>query len=156
MKTITTKYRSINKLAVTSVELLDEFYKVTPVKKHTLINDWFKKLITYDLGITESSYKKLANGTYEITAKVKAKRFETLVNGEIKEISINESIKIGVFTKHPSTVKATDSILYYNSNKLTKELTELKIIVKEKPSYIAIDPFGTRLDENLVDNLMEL
>ncbi|WP_422091296.1 M1 family aminopeptidase [Tenacibaculum ovolyticum] len=156
MKTITTKYRSINKLAVTSIELLDEFYKVTPVKKHTLINDWFKKLITYDLGITESSYKKLANGTYEITAKIKAKRFETLVNGEIKEIPINESIKIGVFTKHPSTVKATDSILYYNSNKLTKELTELKIIVKEKPSYIAIDPFGTRLDENLVDNLMEL
>ena len=113
-----------------------------------------KKLITYDLGIEESSYKALANGTYEITVNLKSKRFETLDNGETKEISIDEPIKIGVFTKHPSEVENDDnSILYYKSNQIDKEFTELKIIVKEKPIYVSIDPFGTRSDENLVDNI---
>ena len=117
---------------------------------------WFKKIITYDLGIEESSYKELANGTYEISVKLKAKRFETQESGKIKQITINEPIKIGVFTTHPSNVKDNSSILYYQSNTIKKEQTEIKIIVKELPKYISIDPFGTRSDENSTNNLFEL
>ncbi|WP_299158543.1 M1 family aminopeptidase [uncultured Tenacibaculum sp.] len=152
LKTITDKHRNINKLEANSIEFLDELYKVTPQEHHKLIDDWFKKVITYDLGIEESSYKELANGTYEVTVKVKSKRLKTMNTGEIKQISINEPIKIGVFTKHPSMVKDDSSVLYYQSSKINKEETEIKIIVKEKPSYISIDPYGTRSDENLVDN----
>lgn len=156
LKTITDRHRSINKLEANSIELLDEIYKVTPQEYHILIDDWFKKVITYDLGIEESSYKKLANGTYEISVKVKAKRFETLDNGEIKQIAINEPIKIGVFTTHPSKVKDSSSMLYYESNTINKEETVIKMIVNDLPTYIAIDPFGTRSDENIVDNIVSL
>ena len=156
LKTITDRHRFINKLEANTIELLNEIYKVTPIEQHTLVNDWFKKVITYDLGIEESSYKELANGTYEVTVKVKSKRFETLKNGEIKQIAIDEPIKIGIFTTHPSNVKDNSSILFYKSNRINKEMTEIKIIVKEKPVYISIDPFGTRSDENLVDNLLRI
>jgi len=156
LKTITDRHRSINKLEANSIELLDEIYKVTPTEEHRLVDDWFKRVITYDLGIEESTYKELTNGSYEVAVKVKSKRFETLDNGEIKQISINEPIKIGVFTTHPSTVKDDSSILHYESNHINKEITEIKIIVKEKPEYISIDPFGTRSDENLVDNTIML
>ena len=57
---------------------------------------------------------------------------------------------------HPSNVKDNSSVLYYESNQISKEMTEIKIIVKEKPTHIAIDPFGTRSDENLMDNILEL
>ncbi|MGK0379406.1 MAG: hypothetical protein ACJA1Z_003234 [Patiriisocius sp.] len=156
LKTLTDRHRYINKLAVNSIEFLDEVYKVTPQVQHVLIDDWFKRVITYDLGIEESSYEELANGTFEVTVTIHAKRFETLASGEIKEIAIDEPVKIGVFTEHPSKVKHDSSVLYYGSNQISKEITEIKIIVKEVPSYIAIDPYGTRSDENLVDNLMEL
>lgn len=156
LKTITDRHRSINKLEANSIELLDEIYKVTPQEYHLLIDDWFKKVITYDLGIEESSYKELANGTFEISVKVKAKRFETMDNGEIKQIAINEPIKIGVFNIHPSKVKDNSSMLYYESITINKEGTEIKMIVKELPTYIAIDPFGTRSDENTVDNVESL
>jgi len=156
LKTLTDRHRSINKLEVNSIEFLDEIYKVTPQAQHVLIDDWFKRVITYDLGIEESSYKTLANGSYEVTVKVNAKRFQTLVDGEIKQITIDELIKIGVFTTHPSKVKDDSSVLYYESNRINKELTVFKIIVKELPTYIAIDPFATRSDENTVDNLMSL
>jgi hypothetical protein len=156
LKIITDKHRDINKLEANSIEFLDEIYKVTPKEYHTLIDDWFKKVITYDLGIEESSYTVLANGTYEILVKVKAKRFETMANEEIKEIAINEPIKIGVFTTHPSSVKDDSTMLYYESNTIDKEETIIKILVKELPAFIAIDPYGTRSDENLVDNITSL
>ena len=156
IKTITDKHRNINKLEVTTIEFIDELYKVTSHAQHILIDDWFKKVITYDLELEDSSYEVLANGTYEITAKVKSKRFKTLDTGEIKEIAINEPIKVGVFTTHPSKVKDDSTILYYESNTIDKEETAIKIIVKELPKYIAIDPYGTRSDENFTDNLIEL
>jgi hypothetical protein len=152
LKTLTDKHRNVNKLAVNTIELLEEIYNVTPKEQHVLVNDWFKKVITYDLGIEESFYKELPNGTYEVTVKVKAKRFETLKTGEIKQIYIDEPIKIGVFTTHPSNVKDNSTILYYESNTINKEETVLTIIVKELPKYISIDPFGTRSDENSVNN----
>lgn len=156
LKTITEKHRNSNNFEANTIEFLDAIYKVTPKQHHRLIDDWFKKVITYDLSIKESSYKRLKNGTYEVVTKVKAKRFETISNGDVKKITINEPIKIGVFTKHPSELKNHDSILYYQSSIINKELTEIKIIVKEKPSYISIDPYGTRSDENLVDNVLKL
>jgi len=156
LKTLTDKHRNINKLEANSIEFLEELYKITSQEQHILIDDWLKKVITYDLGIEESSYKELANGTYEISVKIKAKRFETQDNGEIKQIAINEPIKIGVFTTHPSKVKDNSSILYYKSNTINKEETTLKIIVKELPKYIVIDPFGTRSDENFTDNILSL
>ena len=153
IKTITDRHRYINKLEVNSIEFLDEIYKATPTEYHVLIDDWFKKVITYDLGIEDSSYKELTNGTYEVTVNIRAKRFETLAEGETKKIAIDEPIKIGIFATHPSEVKNDSSILFYESNDINKEMTEIKIIVNEKPSYIAIDPYGTRSDENLTDNI---
>jgi len=154
LKTITDRHRNINKLEANSIEFLEEVYNATPQEYHVLVDDWFKKVITYDLGIEESSCKKLANGSYEVSVKVKAKRFETLESGEIKEITINEPIKIGVFTTHPSKVKDNNSMLYYESNTINKAETVIKIVVKELPKYIAVDPFGTRSDENTVDNVV--
>ena len=156
LKTLTDKYRNINKLEVNSIEFLDEIYKVTPYEYHTLIDDWFKKVITYDLEIDDSSYLELADGTYEVSVNIKAKRFETNTAGEIEQIAINEPIKIGVFTTHPASVKDESSILYYESTNIQKQDTVVKIIVKELPKYISIDPFGTRTDENLTNNLFDL
>jgi len=157
LKIMTDRHRSINKFEATTIELLDEIYKVTPKEQQSLVNDWFKKVITYDSKVDSASYKKLADGTFEISATIHAKRFETLDSGEVKEIAMNEPIKVGAFSKHPSEVSKDDnSILYYESHQITKELTNIKIIVKEKPVYISIDPYGTRLDENLVDNIMSL
>ncbi len=44
----------------------------------------------------------------------------------------------------------------YESNVIKKGIQEFKIIVKKKPNFIAIDPYGTRSDENLVDNIRDL
>lgn len=153
LKTITERYRLESSPKAHTIELLEEIYKVTPKGNHYLINDWFKKVITYDIAVENSSYKELTNGTYEVIATIKAKRVETLKDGNIKEIAINEPVKIGVFTTHPSLVKDNNTVLHYESEQLSKERTQVRFIVNKKPKYIAIDPYGTRSDENLRDNV---
>ena len=79
-------------------------YQETPKESHHLLEDWFKKVITYDLSIEESSYIALENGTYEIIATIKSKRFETLSNGEIIEVGIKDlknSIKTPIARQPP-------------------------------------------------------
>ncbi|WP_417786456.1 M1 family aminopeptidase [Tenacibaculum sp.] len=156
LKNMTEKHRLDSTPKAHTIELLEEIYKITPEEYHQLVNDWFKRVITYDIAVEKSLCKKLSDGTYEVKATIKAKRFETLSDGDIKEIGINEPIKIGIFTTHPSLVKDNNTVLFYESKQLTKELTEVLCIVNEKPNYIAIDPYGTRNDENLVDNVVEL
>ncbi|UTD14473.1 hypothetical protein HER15_02855 [Tenacibaculum mesophilum] len=156
VKTITHRHRFESSPKAHTIELLEEIYKITPEEYHPLVKDWFKKVITYDIAVEKSSYKELPDGTYEVIATIKAKRFETMENGDIKEIGINEPIKIGIFTTHPLQVKDNSTVLYYESKQINRELIEVSFIVNEKPSYIAIDPYGTRNDENLVDNVIEL
>jgi len=43
---------------------------------------------------------------------------------------MDEPIKIGVFTTHPSNVKDDSSMLYYRSKMISKEKTVIKMIVK--------------------------
>ncbi len=156
LKSLTKKYRNSKTLEVNSIEFLEALYDVTPLKYHVLIDDWFKRVITYDLAIDRGEFKQLKNGKFEVKIKLKAKRFNTLNSGEIEETSINEPIKIGVFNSHPSKIKSNDQILYYQSFIVNKETSEVTIIVNEEPKYISIDPFGTRNDENLIDNIIKL
>ena len=90
------KFRYTKKLLVTSTDFLNEVYNHTPSAQHQLIDDWFKKLITYDLSVDHSSsYKPLDDGTFEVSVKVCAKRIETFRNRETVNTDIAEPIKMG-------------------------------------------------------------
>ncbi|UII31051.1 hypothetical protein LVD17_22420 [Fulvivirga ulvae] len=156
LRTLTDKYRSHDELLVASPELIDALHSATPKQYHTLIDDWFKRVITYNLSVEEASVTALKNGKYRVDMEVIARRYNTMENGESKLISINEPIMIGVFTKHPKEVGEEHSILYLKPHTIDKDRVHCSIIVDEAPTHVGIDPYGTRSDENLFDNIMEL
>lgn len=167
LKNLVEKHQNKSEFSGTSLDFLEEVYKFTPQKHHSLINDWFKKRIIYDLKIENVSSKKLANdsrGNYEITLQVKAKRFETLenkddTNEKIVSIPIDEPITIGLFSVLPSQIdneKESEQIIYLDSKTINQELNTFTFYVNELPIYASIDPFFTRLDKNLEDNIMEI
>ena len=149
------KHRDQIELKATSIEFIEELYKVTPMEYHVLIDDWFKRVVTYDLVLDDASYKKLSNGKFEVTLKLQAKRYIQKESGEDIEITIDEPIQIGAFTAHPSKVKP-DDILYLKPHQINKNSSEVVLILDQLPTHIGIDPFGTRSDENFHDNLFEL
>ncbi|MDH7446117.1 M1 family aminopeptidase [Aquimarina sp. 2201CG14-23] len=156
LQKIVSKYRHKEEFEVITLDFLKEVYEVTPSEYHTLIDDWFKRIITYDLKVEQASYKELSTGQFEITLDVVAKRFETKNQGEDLTISIDEPIQIGLFRKHPKKIDVGDEILYLEARRFNTEHSTIKIIVDELPEYIAIDPYGTRLDKNRIDNIIRL
>tara|TARA_R110001583_G_scaffold13561_3_gene57950 strand:+ start:3478 stop:7041 length:3564 start_codon:yes stop_codon:yes gene_type:complete len=156
LRSITDRYRNDVEFKAESFEFIEELYNVTPPDQHVLIDDWFKRVITYDLSVENTEYKQLENGQYEISLKLLSKRFETQADGSCKEIQINEPITIGLFSMHPSCVKKQNDIIYIKPHQINKKQMEIKLIVDELPKYVAVDPYGTRCDEDFVDNLVRL
>ncbi len=156
LKKMVAKHRSEREPTATSVEFINELYLVSPTKYHSLIDDWMKRIITYDLKIEDTNVQKINEHKYEITASIFAKRFETQKDGEANLIEINEPIQVGVFNQHPKNIASEKPILYLEDHQIDQEKMEIKIIVKELPTYISIDPFGTRSDKNRIDNLKRL
>ncbi|WP_223034406.1 ABC transporter permease/M1 family aminopeptidase [Hanstruepera marina] len=157
IKIFTDTYRNQVELEVTSVAFLNEIYKVAPQEHHTLIDDWFKRVITYDLKIDNVSVtKKQSSNQFEVVIDVSTERFQVNKDGSETKIAINEPIKIGIFKKHPKSYGLNETPIYTSNYVFNKDKSQITIIVDEEPVYVAIDAYGTRSDENLVDNLVKL
>lgn len=168
LKNLVKEHKNKTEFSGTSLDFLEEVYKVTPQKYHSLVDDWFKKRIIYDLKIENVTSKKLENdtrGKYEVTLQIKAKRFETLENEidskneKMVSIPINEPISIGLFSVSPSQIskeKESKQIIYLDSKIINQELNTFTFYVDELPLFASIDPFFTRLDKNLEDNFMTI
>ncbi len=157
LKSITDKHRNSKNLEVTTIDLLNELYAISSTEKHELINDWFKKVIRYDLKIEDAHISKKNNeGLFEVSIDLDTKRFLTNHDGSESEIGINEPIKIGLFGKHPKEYGVNEFPIHLSDYIFNKEQTQLIIKVKEKPSFVAIDAYGTRSDENFTDNIFRI
>jgi len=140
----------------TSLDLINELYNVAPKKHHRLIDDWMKKVIVYDLKLSDVSYKNLLNGKYEVSIQIKAHRYETQETGKKRAINIDEPIKIGLFSKHPNNLKLSETAMHLQTVHIKNNTTNIKITVDNLPKYIGIDPYLTRIDIESSDNLIFL
>jgi hypothetical protein len=156
LHTLTQRHGQDHEYDVHTLEFLDELYKVTPQEYHTLVDEWMKKIVRYDISIGALSYKPLDTGMYEVTMEVKAKRFMTLEDGSEKEIAIQEPLQIGLFKTHPKNIRVNDTSIYLKSHLIKDATTLLKIQVETLPAMIAVDPFLTRVDRIYSDNIKEL
>ena len=156
LKHLVQQYGNKDEFKVTTLDFLNEVYKVTPPKYHVLIDDWFKKVVTYDLKINHASYQKLDNGQFKISVELQTIKYEAKDLGEEKKVDLEEPLQIGIFDKHPKSVKPREEILYLKNHNFNQDTTRIEIVVDRLPKYVTIDPYGTRLDKNRTDNLMEL
>lgn len=156
LRNLVKKHRNETEPTATSLEFIEGLYEVAPFAYHSLIGDWMKRVITYDLKIEEAKVQKLANGQYEVTLSVSAKKLVTNQAGQIQELAINEPIPLGIFTQHPKNIKTETAILYLQPQQISTNEMQFILIVDDLPHFVAIDPFGTRLDENRVDNLKKV
>lgn len=150
LKTLVQRHKNEIDATVTTPEFLAELYSVTSQENQNLINDWFKKIITYDLSVEDVSYSKLPNGGYEVTLTVEALKLES-IDGIESPVEMNEPITIGLFTTHPSEA-IEEQILSLEPKKIITGNQQITIKVDSLPKYISIDPYGTRPDLVRSDN----
>jgi ABC-2 type transport system permease protein len=129
-------------------DLLRSIEDVTPAADRALVNEWTRDVILYDLGMTSATALRLPDGRFEVTMQVTAHKSLA----DEREVSMNESIEIGLFTNDPDDASAKD-ILHLAPQALRSGTNMISVIVDKEPSFAAIDPYITRIDRNRFDNV---
>nr|WP_315486876.1 M1 family aminopeptidase [uncultured Undibacterium sp.] len=139
----------------TSLDLLNELYKLADKSQIPVINDLFKRVVFHDFTIHQAKIKKLANGEYETSLDLSAQKFvlNQSKNKEEKE-RINEEIEVGLFSGSPSSNK--DNVITIEKFLLNQERNVIVLRSRERPQFVQVDPSRLRIDRTPSDNVFKI
>ena len=139
----------------TSLDLLNEFYKVANDSQIVMINELFKRVVFHEFTIHNAKSVQLANGDYETTIDVSTlKLVLNQQNNKEEKETINDSIDIAFYSGFPAV--DNENMTLIKKVKFNQDRTKVVIASKEKPNYVKIDPNRLRIDRSLVNNVLEV
>ncbi len=146
LQRVTAKYPGKDRKYVNSIQLIEEFRKVTPDSLRYLIDDLFTKIVLYDNQVLLAETKHVAN-YFETTIEAIANKYVLDEEGGYESVTNNEWMDIALYD-------VNDSLIYQEPHKFThfgvKEV--IKINSQVKAAKVVIDPDMIYLDRNLNNN----
>lgn len=145
-----------------SLDLIALFREEAGPEHQELITDLFEKITLYDLKAERAETKANADGSYDVTLTVTAKKLYADGQGEETEAALRESMDVGVFTAEPgrAAFDAADVVAFERRPVVSGEQ---QIVFKglrpaepgEGPPqfWVGVDPYNKRIDRNSEDNL---
>ncbi len=124
----------------------------TPPELQYLIDDGFNRIVLYDNKALSATSKKTADGKYEVTLKVEARKVQADANGVETPMALADFIDIGVF----SGKKDEEKPLYLQREKITREHETFTIVVDRQPTRAGIDPYNKLIDRIVDDNMIDI
>jgi len=118
---------------------------VTPPQYQYVIDDLFESITLYDNRATSATAKALADGKYEVTIKVLAKKRKADALGKEADVPLADWIDIGV-------LDAEGVPLFLEKKKIDQEAMTFTAVVGKKPARAGIDPFNKLIDRRPKDN----
>lgn len=120
-----------------STDLIDALYTVADAAQRRKIDEWFRQIVTYELGIDNTSLSRQSTG-YQLSFYATAKRFEEDGRGKRTATAFNDQLEVAV---------------YLPGGKEERLLLPLKdghasaqYLFTAKPAKIVLDPRGLFLD----------
>lgn len=141
-------------MTATIDDLMDEIYAVADNNQHTLIDDWFNKVIEYQLSVDNAQITPMQNGQYSVEFDIKASRSMLGDNDRYTPTTIDEPLQVALTST--DTKGQAQSVIIRQTHQITQQTTNIKLVVDNKPEYVLIDPDFTRLDKNLADNTVKI
>ncbi|MBT9459764.1 MAG: aminopeptidase [Burkholderiaceae bacterium] len=119
-----------------------------------LITDLFEKITLYDLKATDAKAKQRADGKYDVTFNVEAKKLYADGRGKETEAPLAEGFEIGVFTAEPGKKGfGKASVLMLERRALKSGKQQFSVVLDQEPKWVGVDPYNMRIDRNSDDNL---
>ena len=132
-----------------STMLIKHFRAVTPAHLQYIIDDMFENIVLYDNRASKASYKALANGKFEVTLSVIAKKRKADKLGKEEDVPLADWIDIGVLDEKGVPI-------FIEKRKIEKEENEYILTVDKKPAKAGIDPLNKLIDRRPKDNTVNV
>jgi ABC-2 type transport system permease protein len=124
----------------------------TPPELQYLIDDGFNRIVLYDNKTLSATSKKTADGKYQVTLNVEARKVLADANGAETPMPLADFIDIGVF----SGKKDEEKPLYMKREKITREHETFTIVLDQQPTRAGIDPYNKLIDRISDDNMIDI
>lgn len=134
----------------TTLDLLGYLEEIVPADRREILEDWFEKILLYDLRVREAEVRLRGDGTYSVELLIEARKLRG--DGEEREIPIDDWIDVALFGAPGPDAPSGGEVLYLEKHRVTAPETRLEIVVEEPPSAAGIDPFHLLTDRNPDDN----
>jgi ABC-2 type transport system permease protein len=137
-----------------SLDLVSLLRANAPADKQALITDLFEKVTLYDLKTTATRAVRRADGKWDVTLTVEAKKLYASGKGVETEAPLNESIDIGLFTVEPGK-KGFDSrsVVVMERRPVHSGVQTFRFVTAVKPTFAGVDPYNKWIDRQSDDNV---
>jgi hypothetical protein len=132
--------------------LVDALRAQTPAELQYLIEDGFNRIVLYDNKALSATAHRRADGKYDVTLKVQARKVQADGNGAETPMPLADVIEIGVFTGK----KDEEKPLAMRRETFTQEEQTFKVVVDQRPTRAGIDPYNKLIDRIADDNLIDV
>ncbi|HSI49737.1 MAG TPA: M1 family aminopeptidase [Ideonella sp.] len=122
-----------------------------------LITDLFEKITLLDVKASQAKAVRRADGKYEVSFVVEAKKFYADGKGKETEAPLAEPFDIGVFSAEPGRPGYTaKSVLSFAQQAIHTGRQTVTVVVDQAPAWVGVDPYNKRIDRNSEDNLSRI
>ena len=124
-------------------------------EEETLITDLFERVTLYHLEVTQPTARRRADGKWDVTVPVAAKKFYVDGRSAETEAPLAERIEIGLFTAEPGRdTFASSHVILLERHPIRSGNQVLKFVTDRKPAYAGVDPYNFYIDRNAADNVL--
>ena len=139
----------------TSLDLLNEFYKVAETNNIKIIDDLFKRVVFHDFIIHSAKTEVHTQGGYRTTIDVSTlKRVLNQQSNKEQEEIIDDNLEMALYSGFPTLDNS--NMLTVKKIKFNQERSTVILRSDEKPSHVQIDPNRFRIDRSMADNVLEI
>ena len=140
-----------------SLELVNRLRAEAGPEHQQLITDLFEKITLYDLKVASAHSSRRADGTWEVTLDVEARKLYADDKGVETEAPLDEAFDVGVFTMQPGKPGFTKtSVLSMERQRVHSGRQTLTVVVDQEPKFAGVDPYNKYVDRNSSDNVQQV
>jgi hypothetical protein len=151
------RYRFKSQPYASSSDLVEGLYSLArDPRERELVRDLMQKITVYDLKVTDTAVRKLADGRFETTLTVEAAKFHADGEGRETRAMLDDVIEIGLFQQKPGEgVFDRSSVIYLERRPVRSGRQQIKVVTRERPTWVGVDPYNKYVDRNSDDNLTQ-
>lgn len=128
--------------------------EATTPEQQALITDLWERVTLYDLAVDEPTAVQRADGRWDVSMTVQAKKVYVDSTGAETEAELAEEIEVGLFAAEPGSdaFEASD-VLLMERRMIRSGSQVLTFITATKPSFAGVDPYHYYIDRRSFDNV---
>jgi len=141
----------------TSLALVNDLRQEAPADKQQLITDLFEKITLYDMKATKAVSKKRADGRYDLTLTLTAKKLYADGQGKETEAPMNETVDVGAFDVEPGQKGfSSKSVIALQRTAIHSGTQTVTMTVSRLPKIAGVDPYNTMIVRNSETNVTKV